>query len=158
MSAALRRGGLAYASGRIVREAPGQPDEELSFTAEIDRASIRRNNLLLVSGIAYERRLHADLGPFDDSFAVYWDWDWYLRLAAAGVTFTDCGERGVRISARPDTASAAARAAMRQAELDRLCAKHGLHGIVLKNHESIAVEQQAEAGVPSSRRTAEREP
>ena len=160
MSAALRRGGLAYASGRIVREAAGQPDEELSFTAGIDRTSIRHNNLLLVSGIAYKRRLHAELGPFDDGLAVYWDWDWYLRLAAAGVTFVDCGERGVRISARPDTVSAPAQRAARQAELERLCAKHGLHGIGLKNHESIAVEQQAEAEAEaaSTRRAPEREP
>ena len=142
----LANGGLAYASGRIVREGTGAgPGDWLGFAAHIDARSIRQDNMLLVSGIAYERRLHTRLGPFDESLPVYWDWDWYLRLAAAGTRFTACGEDAVRISTRTDTVSAPANEAIRRAELARLCDKHGLTGVVLKNHESIAVDQSRAA-------------
>ena len=142
LALALRDGGLAYASGRIVREGAGAgPDDWLAFAAHIDLGSVRRDNTLLVSGIAYERGLHAVLGSFDETLPVYWDWDWYLRLAEAGTRFTAAATGSVRISARTDNVSGAANRGVRQAELLRLCDKHGLEGVVLKNHESIAVDQ-----------------
>ena len=141
LAAALEHGaGLAHASGRIVREDAG--NEEIAFAASADPVSIRRDNMLLVSGIGYARQLHETIGPFDESFAVYWDWDFYLRVAAAGLAFAPSGSDGVRISARGGTASSAAQGDIRRAELDRLCARHGLEGIALRNHESIAVDQR----------------
>lgn len=134
--------GLAFASGRIVREGDAIRDE-IAFEASIDTVSIRLDNTLLVSGIAYERALHAALGPFDDNLPVYWDWDWYLRLASARIGFAATGGNGVRISTRADTVSASSNAAVRGAELAMLCDKHGLSGVVLKNHELIALQQQA---------------
>ncbi len=139
--------GLAYASGRIVPEGDAaQPGADIPFTASIDAESIRHNNTLLISGIAYERALHARLGIYDETLPVYWDWDWYLRLAAAGVLFSGPSGAGVRISVRTDTVSAPANEAVRRAELQRLCDKHKLTGVVLKNHESIAREQQSRQG------------
>ncbi len=147
MSASLDRGGLAYASGRIVREtARLEATAELPFAAHIDEVSIRRDNTLLISGIAYEAALHETLGPFDESLPVYWDWDWYLRLAAAQTRFAASGDDGVRISARVDNVSAAGNEIVREAELRRLCARYGLVDVMLKNHESIAVEQRGSAG------------
>lgn len=137
--------GLAYASGQIVTERPGAPDEILPFQAHADAQSLRRDNQLLIPGIAYDRVLHQRLGPFDESLPHYWDWDWYLRIAAAGLPFFRADTDGVRISARGDSVSAAANEASRRADLGRLCAKHGLTGIVLKNHESIARDQNREA-------------
>lgn len=150
MKAALDRGaGLAYASGRIVRETgSGVATDWLPFAAHIDAQSIRRDNTLLVSGIAYEAALHEALGRFDESLPVYWDWDWYLRLAALPTSFATTGQDGVRISARIDNVSAPGNEAARATELKRLCDKHGLLDIRLKNHESIAVEQRARAGAP----------
>jgi glycosyltransferase involved in cell wall biosynthesis len=142
--ASFRGEGLAYASGRIVSERPGEPDESLPFPAHADAQSLRRDNKLLIPGIAYDRVLHGRLGPFDEGLPYYWDWDWYLRIAAAGLPFFRSDGEGVCISARRDSVSAAANEAARRADLDRLCAKHGLTGIVLKNHESIAREQSGD--------------
>lgn len=141
--AAFRGEGLAYASGRIVAEGPDRPEEVLPFRAQADAVSLRRDNKLLIPGIAYDRALHRRLGPFDEALPYYWDWDWYLRIAAAGLPFFESGGEGVCISARGDSVSAAANEAARRADLARLCAKHGLTGIALKNHEGIAREQQA---------------
>jgi glycosyltransferase involved in cell wall biosynthesis len=133
---------LVYASGRIVREGPGVPESDIiGFRAHADAASLRHNNELLISGIAYDRQLHERLGPYDESLPVYWDWDWYLRLAAVGVRLAPAATDAVCISARADNVTAPAHAIRRQAELARLAAKHGLEGLVLKNHEVIALEQ-----------------
>ena len=145
LAQALKAGArLAHASGHLVREGDGPlSGEEIGFSASIDADTIRRDNTLLISGIAYDRALHAELGPLDDSYAVYWDWDWYLRLAEAGVRFAASGGDGVRISTRLDNTSADRNQAERAAELARLCAKHGLVDVALKNHEVIALEQRA---------------
>ena len=147
MLAALETGaGLSYANGLVVPEGPGTAGQRpLPFEAHADAASIRRDNLLLVSGIAYERALHERLGNFDDSLPYYWDWDWYLRLFSAGIDVAAAASEAVRISARQETVSAPANEAARRANLDRLCQKHGLTGIVLRNHESIARDQSLAA-------------
>ncbi len=145
LAAELSRGvGLAYASGRIVREdARGAVIEEIAIDARCDPASIRHDNTLLVPGIGYARALHDTFGVFDESLTIYWDWDWYLRLATAGLVFATSSGAGVRVSVRDGTASAPDNAAIRAAELDRLCRRHGLTGVRLKNHEVIAREQRA---------------
>ena len=148
MAASLGGGGLAYASGRIVYEGAGIASEAwLPFRAHVDARSVRHDNTLLVSGIAYERALHGAVGPFDETLPVYWDWDFYLRLAAAETRFADCGNDGVRISTRVDSVSAPANEVGRRSELARLCHKHGLEGVTLKNHEGIAIEQRGDGGV-----------
>lgn len=138
--------GLLYASGRIVAEGQrADAGSELAFVAHADSQAIRRDNRLLVSGVIYPRSLHQNLGSFDDRLPYYWDWDWYLRLFAAGVPFSGPLSEAVRISARDDSVSSAANLAARQANLTRLAAKHGLGQLVLRNHESIA----REGGRPS---------
>ena len=130
---------LLYASGRIVTEG-ARPDagEELPFIAHADAETIRRDNRLLIPGVIYPRVLHGHLGPFDESLPYYWDWDWYLRLFAAGVTFIGPLSESVRISARDDSVSAQANLDARRQDLDRLAAKHRLGDLKLRNHESIA--------------------
>ena len=120
-------------------------DRRAGLRGQRDAASIRRDNLLMVSGVAYERRLHATVGAFDERLPYYWDWDFYLRLLAAGIRFTASGGTGVRVSARAGTVSATKNEAARRADLARLSAKHGLVDIRLRNHESIAVDQNAPA-------------
>jgi glycosyltransferase involved in cell wall biosynthesis len=145
LAAELSRGaGLAYASGRIVREGPeGAVLEEIALDARCDPASIRQDNTLLVPGVGYARALHERFGLYDESLTIYWDWDWYLRLSAGGVVFAASSGNAVRVSVREGTASAPDNVAVRAAELDRLCRKHGLTGVTLKNHDVIAHEQAA---------------
>ena len=54
----------------------------------------------------------------------------------------------MRISARDSSVSAGLNEAARQRDLDRLCAKHGLGPLELKNHETIALAQQAAPTIP----------
>jgi glycosyltransferase involved in cell wall biosynthesis len=152
---ALATPGLAYASGCVVRE-DVDPPERLAFAAHADQHSIRRDNRLLVSGIAYDRTLHDRLGGFDEALHYYWDWDWYLRLFYAGVAFVEAPTRGVCISVRGGTVSSAENERQRRLNLDRLAEKHGLGTIALKNHESLAVEQAGGDGSASRRGTTSR--
>lgn len=132
--------GLVYASGRIVAESErADAGSELAFPAHADAEAIRHDNRLLVSGVIYPRSLHQNLGSFDDKLPYYWDWDWYLRLFAAGVPFTGPLGDAVRIPAR-DGRTVATNLAARQANLARLAAKHGLGQLVLRNLDSIARE------------------
>ncbi|MBV8566638.1 MAG: glycosyltransferase family 2 protein [Methylobacteriaceae bacterium] len=140
---------LAYTSGRLVREGPGAADDDwVPFRSYADHETIRRDNTLLVSGLAYARDLHEAHGLLDEALPHYWDWDWYLRLAAAKVPFVAAPGEGVRISTRVDSVSAPANEAARAAELARLCAKHRLEGVTLKNHAVIALEQQRAGRAP----------
>jgi len=146
MLAAVPPSGLAYASGLIVPEGPGAAGAAaMPFWARADARSIRQDNMLLVSGIVYDRSLHERLGAFDADLPIYWDWDWYLRLFAAGAAFRAAASAAVRISARRDTTSAPVNQDFRRDNLALLCRKHGLTGIVLRNHESIARDQNAAA-------------
>jgi glycosyltransferase involved in cell wall biosynthesis len=140
---------LHYTSGLIVRETEAMVGlSAIPFAAKVDAASIRHDNTLLVSAIAFDRALHDAAGGFDESLPYYWDWDFYLRLFADGAAFWRIDHDGVRISARDSTVSSGPNAAARQRDLDRLCAKHGLGPVPLKNHETIALAQQAAPTIP----------
>eukprot|EP01037_Dinobryon_pediforme_P014004 gene14004-14122_t len=133
---------LAYTSGWIAYEdEQGNRLSTLPFNAHADAASLRQNNTLLLPGLAYPRHFHQHYGLFDPSMAYYWDWDYYLRLAAKNVPFLGTTDPSVWISARGSSVSADQNAAARRLELDLLEAKHGLGKIPLKNHASIAEEQ-----------------
>ncbi len=143
LAARLREGPcLAYASGELVLEADDLTAiETLPFAA--DAGALATDNRLLVPAIAYPRALHERLGGYDETLPYYWDWDWYLRLRAAGIPFKPAPGGGACVSVRPDSVSSQAHAALRQADLARLVAKHGLEGISLKNHLGIARSETA---------------
>ena len=69
--------------------------ETIPFAASTSPEAIRCDNKILVSGFAFSRALCARLGGFDETLPIYWDWDWYLRLHAAGVAFHDLGPQAV---------------------------------------------------------------
>ena len=148
---------LAYASGEVVVETEtGAAIEALPFVSAATPQSLRQNNTLIVSAILFDRDLIAALGPFDETMPFYWDWDFYLRVAASGVPLIGSGGHGVRVSARHGSVSSDANIAARRADLDRLAAKHGLGFIPLRNHESIARDRQSgqdaglQAGIPAA--------
>jgi glycosyltransferase involved in cell wall biosynthesis len=143
LAARLREGPcLAYGSGELVIEAADQTAiETLPFKA--DASVLATDNRLLVAAIAYPRALHERLGAYDETLPYYWDWDWYLRLRAAGIAFKQVPDGGACVSVRGDSVSSQAHAALRQADLARLVAKHGLEGISLKNHLGIARSETA---------------
>lgn len=135
---------LAHASGRLVHETEARvATGSLPFQAAMTLDSASRDNTLLASGIAYPARLHAEIGRFDEALPIYWDWDWYLRVLRHGLPAVATGGTGVCISVRSDNTSGNANTDLRRADLARFAAKNGLSGLVLKNHEDVAREQEA---------------
>jgi glycosyltransferase involved in cell wall biosynthesis len=134
---------FVYTSGQVVHaEEPGSPPAVYPMIADASLASLRTDNSLMVSGICYRKRLHEELGAFDTSLPIYWDWDWYLRVAASGATMRSTGRDGVRIWIHGSNTSADLASERRRAELDRLRARHGLPELEVKNHLSLAVSRQ----------------
>jgi glycosyltransferase involved in cell wall biosynthesis len=117
--------------------------ETIPFAASINPKAIRADNKILVSGFAFSRALSGRLGPFDETLPIYWDWDWYLRLHAAGVAFHDLGPQAIAIYAHRRATSGDGRSRLRADNLAALSAKHGLGPLTLRNHESIARDEAA---------------
>jgi glycosyltransferase involved in cell wall biosynthesis len=126
------------ASGEIVVVDDTSVVETIPFAASTGPEAIRSDNKILVSGFAYSRALSGRLGPFDETLPIYWDWDWYLRLHAAGVAFHDLGPQSVAITAHRQATSGDGHARLRADNLAALSVKHGLGPLTLRNHESIA--------------------
>jgi glycosyltransferase involved in cell wall biosynthesis len=142
---------LAYASGRILLETSvDQAIASVAFDAFMDAQSVYCDNTLLVPGIAYPRALHSQFGLFDETLPYYWDWDWYLRLAAAGIDFCPSAGTGVRVTAHGHSVSGAKNESERRQNLVRLVEKHDLRAVTLKNHLSIAMDRALQASPPTT--------
>jgi glycosyltransferase involved in cell wall biosynthesis len=136
---ALKNGpALVYRGGYLVQERDGLELERLPFDFAATPESLRQDNTILATGIAYPRAFHDELGPFDPEVSDYWDWDWYLRVTKAGYSLVQLPGRGVAVSMHGANLSYSTRQDERQRNLDRLSAKHGLSGIKLKDHRVIA--------------------
>lgn len=134
----------AFASGDIVVVDDHMSVlETIPFAASTSRRAILADNKILVSGFAFSRALSARLGPFDETLPIYWDWDWYLRLHAAGVAFHDLGPQAVKIYAHRRATSGDGHSGLRADNLALLAAKHALGPLTLRNHESIARDEAA---------------
>ncbi len=127
---------LVYRTGWLVREGADQPPQWIPFDHQATAESLRHNNTLLGSSIAYPREFHQEFGLFDGQISDYWDWDWYLRVTPQYPLYRIPG-RGVAIGVHGKNTSYGGRRAERQAALDRLCHKHGLSGITLKDHQDF---------------------
>jgi glycosyltransferase involved in cell wall biosynthesis len=132
---------LAFGSGVMVLE---ETRTTLDYQAIADWQSIRLDNTILVSSMAYPHALHGRLGGFDAGLPYYWDWDWYLRLAAAKVPFIAANTTAAHITCHPGSVSSAERADERRINLEAMRKKHGLGELALKNHLSLAIERQGD--------------
>ena len=132
---------LSFASGTLVYENEAQnAKRRVPFHAFANAQSLTQNNTLLMSGICYPKALHETLGLYDPDLPFYYDWDWYLRAAKAGIPFVDSNSDGVAISVRAGSYSSPDFEALRGQNLALLMKKHGLKNIPLKNHAVIAEE------------------
>jgi len=129
---------LTYQGGYLVYERDGLELERLPFDFQATPEQLRKDNLLLATGLVYPERFHKQLGPFDLEMSDYWDWDWYLRVISARFPLVRLPGRGVAVSMHGSNMSYSSRLEERQKNLHKLCAKHGLSGIVLKDHHIIA--------------------
>lgn len=132
-----RGGAFCYADGIMAFE-NGRPS--LPFAFHADAETLARDNTILISGVVYRRKLHDELGPFDESLPFYWDWDWYLRIARAGHELTHIERPVVAIRVHAQNMSGESLERQRRANLDAFSTKHGLPPIPLKNHLDIATQ------------------
>jgi glycosyltransferase involved in cell wall biosynthesis len=137
--------GLAFCHGWLIHE-----DDFGGGWIEIERQvfsplttteSLRCNNTILTSGVAYPRALHGILGPFDVNMGNYWDWDWLLR-ASESVALLENHHPAVLMSWRGSSVQNSNTSANpfkpeRLKFLERLIAKHGLTGVTPKNHATV---------------------
>ena len=115
--------GFFFRGGWIVRE-PGGGREVFDHDATCD--SLRQNNTILTSSLAYPRAVHERIGPLDRKLGSYGDWDLILRLCEAGLAPHKLPGLGVCYAVHGANVSAVVDAPARLAGFLRLVAKHGL--------------------------------
>jgi glycosyltransferase involved in cell wall biosynthesis len=146
-----RHTALIYSSGFLVMEQHGFEQSRIPFDARATPSSLRQDNTLLASAVAYPRIFHDLLGGFDDRMGHYWDWDWYLRVVEAGLPLMEIQEYGVCIALHSDNNSGMHHTLERQRDLNMLCQKHGLGKIPIKNHLSLLLERTGLQGAVLSK-------
>jgi pterin-4a-carbinolamine dehydratase/glycosyltransferase involved in cell wall biosynthesis len=130
--AAAGGAGFWFRSGWIVAEDGARE----VFDHDATPASLRVNNTILTSSIAYPRALHEALGPLDRALGGYCDWDFMLRMCDAGLRPTKLPGLGVCYAVHDGNESAAFDAPARREGFERFARKHGLQ-IQIANHVRI---------------------
>ncbi|HEX4518251.1 MAG TPA: 4a-hydroxytetrahydrobiopterin dehydratase [Gaiellaceae bacterium] len=136
LCAALGRAGerrFLFRGGWLVHEHDGTREV---FDHPATSESLRVNNTILTSSIAYPLAARAELGPLDPAVGGYCDWDFMLRLCDAGFELVQVAGLGVCYEVGAPSLSKAYDAPARRAQFERFRAKHGLE-IELSNHERI---------------------
>jgi pterin-4a-carbinolamine dehydratase len=122
-AAARRPEAFCFRGGWIVREPEGRREV---FDHDATPTSLRRNNTILTSSLAYPRAVHDRIGPLDPELGSYGDWDLILRMCDAGLVPRKLPGLGVCYAVHGANVSAAVDAPARLAGFRRLVAKHGL--------------------------------
>ena len=112
-----------FRGGWIVHEPDGTREV---FDHDASPESLRKNNTILTSSLAYPRTVHEELGPLDRELGSYGDWDLILRMTAAGFAPRKLPGLGVCYSVHGANVSASVATPARLAGFQRLVAKHGL--------------------------------
>ena len=107
-----------------------------SFDHDATERSLRRNNTILTSSLAYPRQLHAKLGPLDRGVGGYCDWDFMIRMCDAGLRPEKRPGLGVCYAVHDSSLSARFDAPERRRSFERFRDKHGLD-VELANHVRI---------------------
>jgi pterin-4a-carbinolamine dehydratase len=122
-----------FRGGWIVHEEDGAREV---FDHPATSESLRANNTILTSSIAYPLAAHAELGSLDPEVGGYCDWDFMLRMCDAGYEPVRVPGLGVCYEVGAASLSRAYDAPRRRGEFERFRGKHGL-AIELSNHERI---------------------
>jgi glycosyltransferase involved in cell wall biosynthesis len=121
-----------YRGGWIVFDDGTREEFDLDATAE----SLRENNTILTSSIAYPRALHRRLGLLDRELGGYCDWDFMLRMCRAGVLPERLPGLGICYAIHERNVSGDFDAPERRTYFDRFRAKNGLD-VEIANHLRI---------------------
>lgn len=142
---------LVHRGGWLLFEEDGREIDREPFRLPADAESLRRDNTILTCGLAWPRTLHDRLGVFDPAVGSYYDWDWILRVLAAGLPLLEVPGLGVGYRIHGANASTH-RTASRTAAFERFRAKHEL-AVEEKDHLTVHRER---VGGGSSGLTADR--
>ncbi len=139
---------LAYSDCEIVVFADTEQgrvaEQREVFAFAFDLELLRHWNFIPPSTALYRRALHAELGEFDPVMDDYWDWDWWLRVAAHHrVRRVPVASVLLGVDAEGDNASAVPEAMAWN--LARLCAKHGLGKLPTSNFLRMLREPELQA-------------
>lgn len=139
----LQTAGLAHVHGWVVREqgdgGAGETREVFALPATAE--SLRRDNTLLTSSIAYPKRLHQELGLLDRSLNGYFDWDWIMRVLGAGYPLKTIPLLSVCYAMHGDNGSAQVHNPRRVRDFTAFRDKHNLD-IIIKSHDAVLQESQ----------------
>lgn len=129
LSIELEPGRFAYRGGWVVFDDGTREEFDLDATAD----SLRRNNTILTSSIAYPRAMHRRLGMLDRELGGYCDWDFMLRMCAAGVLPQRISGPGVCYAIHESNVSANFDAPQRSTYFERFRTKNALD-VEIANH------------------------
>jgi len=137
MVAALEHADFAYADAEIVQYRVENdqriPSARFLFAYEYDLEAMRTFSTYVPSGSVYRKSLHDDIGCFDSSVHHYWDWDFFLR-AASVCRVTRVAAATVLYAFSPNGDNVSRQVGDRRRHyLRRLCEKHGLGDLPVKN-------------------------
>jgi glycosyltransferase involved in cell wall biosynthesis len=111
---------------------------ELSATPE----SLKKDNTLLTSSVAYPKFFHDELGLLDENVEGYFDWDWHLRVLDAGYPLLTIESRDVCYRLHGGGRSSEAASPQRLKGFETFKQKHNLD-IQIKNHLIVFDEANA---------------
>jgi glycosyltransferase involved in cell wall biosynthesis len=100
---AAEPGGFFFRGGWIVREGETGDGSREVFDLQATARSLRENNTVLTSSIAYPRAVHRQVGLLDRELGGYCDWDLMLRMCDAGLEPRKLPGLGVCYSPRART-------------------------------------------------------
>jgi len=129
LRAAARSDRFFYRGGWVVFDDGTREEFDLDATAE----SLLENNTILTSSIAYPRAMHRRLGMLDRELGGYCDWDFMLRMCAAGVLPERLPGPGVCYAIHESNVSADFDAPQRRTYFERFRAKNALN-VEIANH------------------------
>lgn len=130
---------LVHRHSFMVFEEAGKEVRREVFELPTTPQSLRQNNTVVASSLAYPRPFHDELGPFDPLVGSYYDWDWILQVLDAGYPISTIPTPGVCYTVHTGGASAVAANPKRLKFFERFREKHRL-SVTIKNHASLLAE------------------
>lgn len=134
---------LVHRHGWIVKE-QGVERQWQPFMLATSPESLRKDNSILTSSLAYPSFFHKELGKFDAEIGGYFDWDWIVRVLDAGYPLSTIASPGVCYAVHGTNLSSDVHSERRQKSFRAFCQKHKLE-LEIKNHDVLLQETQTEA-------------
>lgn len=126
------------------------PKQRLLFAYEWSLEKMRKFSTYVPSGSMYKRSIHDEIGYFDEAVHNYWDWDFFLRAAEKfHVKRVPTASVLYAFSKTGDNQSLQLNE-QRNMYLKRLCAKHGLGELPVKNFWVLLEEPEVKSREASS--------